>query len=268
MRRSSTFARLLIFGILAIIAGLAVGISSHQVSYQSTEQSTITHYLSAQGIGYLQLSSDSTLYIVHEDTFTPAINGIRTFVDGDKISLIYEPDNTTDIDEKSTIGTHLVGKAYNVVQITRYDGAGQNAYNTSTYAHNPQGYMKNNWGAGVGLIFLGLILAGAAFFLRRRTPQPGFSVTPPPAMGMPPAGMPYQQPYQGAAQYPQYPQYPGNGQYPPQGSPYPPTMPANPYGHTQYPSYPPQPGQYGQPGQPGSYEPTQLANPYDQPPQR
>ncbi|MBV9229880.1 MAG: hypothetical protein JOZ18_11245, partial [Chloroflexi bacterium] len=233
MRRSSTFSRLLIFGILAIIAGLGVGISSHQVSYQSVGQDTIAHYLSAQGTGYLQLSSSSTLYLVNEDTFTPTINGIKTFVDGDKVSLIYEPDSTTDIDEQSTLGTHLVGKAYTVVQITRYDGAGQSVYNTSTYAQNPQGYMKSNWGAGAGLLLLGLILTGVAFLVRSRTPQTAFNVTSPPAMGMPPAGMPYQQPYQGVAQYPQYP---------PQGSPYQPTMPASPYGQPQYPSYPPQPG--------------------------
>lgn len=278
MRRSPAFFTLIVFGAIALLVGIIVGVSSHQITYQSVGRGTIAHYIASQdGTGYLQMTNSPTLYVVNENDFTPIINGVDTFKDGDAISFFYQPDNTTDIDITSKIGTHLVGKASTVVQITLFDTNGQTTFATSAYKQHPQGYSQNNWGLGIVLILVGLALAGGSFFVGRNKLQPGFNAAPGAMMGNP-MGMqapanPYAQPspYQGTEQYPQYQQYPQQyQQYPPQPEQYPPAsqypayapQPAQqPMGTpAQYPSYPPQPEQYPYP----SADPTQYA-PY--PPQ-
>ncbi len=265
---------LIVVGAILAVVGLIVGFTSHGVTYQRVPQGTIAHFLAGDdGTDYLQMDGSSTLYILHEQDFTPAINGTKTFANGASISLIYSPDDTTGIDVTSTLGTHLVGKAFKVVQITSLDN-GSKVYATSEYSQNPNGFYQNNWGIGAILLVIGLVTAGAALILpaafgvRKPQSQAGFSVAPSAVMGMqgtPPQANPYQQPYQNPAQYPQQQQYP---QYPQPGQPgYEPTQMANPYNPGQPPSYPqgPQGPQNPQPG--GSYEPTQWANPHDRPPQ-
>jgi hypothetical protein len=297
MRRSPAFFTLIVFGAIALLVGIIVGVSSHQITYQSVGRGTIAHYIASEdGTGYLQMTSSPTLYVVNENDFTPIINGIDTFKDGDAISFFYQPDNTTDIDVTSKIGTHLVGKAYTIVQITLFDTNGQTIFATSAYKQHPQGYSQNNWGLGILLILAGLAMVGGSFFVGRNRLQPSFNAAPGAMMGNP-MGMqapanPYAQasPYQGTEQYPhyqqhpqQYQQYPSQpDQYPPasqypafsaqqpmgapaQYTPYPPQSEQYPYppvDPTQYTPYPPQPAPYPQnPAQPGQYPPNQSPYP-------
>jgi hypothetical protein len=256
-------------GLLTAIGGIIYGATSHTVanpsqipsnSSQSAAQGTIAHFLAGDdGTDYLQLDGSQTLYILHQQDFTPAINGTNTFANGDSISLVYRLDDTTDIDVTSTLGTHLVGKAFKVIEITSLDH--NQVYATAEYSatqtssQNTSSSSQNNWPVGGALIFVGLLLTVAGIFL-------------PAALG---GRKPQVSPYLYQQQYPPYPQYP---QYPPAG--YEPTQMANPYNlynpgqppsypqQPQYPQYPQSP-QYPQQG--GSYEPTQWANPYNQPPQ-
>jgi hypothetical protein len=190
---------------------LIVGVVSPNIVYQNVGQGSIAHYLSSDGTGYLQLTNSPTLYIVNEKDFTPIINGIKTFADGDTISLVYQPNATTDIDVKSNIGTHLVGSAFRVVEITRTDTNGQQIFTTPNYSQHPQGYSQNNWGKGysqnnwgigIGIMIVGLLLIGGSFFLPRKKPQAGFSITQGAADYQPQAGDPkqtarqYDNPYQ------------------------------------------------------------------------
>lgn len=299
MGRSRWFFVLIVVGIMFVLVGIATGASSHSSTYRQIAKSTIAHYLSADGTGYLQLDSGPDLYIVHEGNFTPAVNGTNTFQDGDTVSLVADPQDTTNIDKTSTIGTHLVGSASNVVQIIAFDdntGQPKTTYATSAYNANQNGYTQNNWGVGGILIVLGLLMAVGAFFLPRRKPQPSFGVTPGiPGMGQQQMTNPYNAPYQGVPPYPgqfgqsgqQLPPYQqppspysgANNSYAQPQYPTPPPQPgqtrqprqqfANPYGtpHTQYPPQPPQTGyeptQRADPPGPGGYEPTQRANPYE-----
>ena len=166
MRRSPFFI-LLIAGLVFVVCGVGYGLTSHEIMYQTVGKGTIAHYLSADGSGYLQMTHSSTLYIVHETTFSPPINGIHTFADGDTIAFAYDPGNTTLIDVSSKLGTHLYGNAYDVVEITSYNKSNQ-VYATSAYTKDIQGYYKNNWLFGGILIIFGLLLTGLSFFVGRR----------------------------------------------------------------------------------------------------
>ncbi len=285
-QRSPAFFALIIIGVLLVIAGLIYGLSSRQTSYKSTPQGNIAHYLSSDGTGYLQMEGGSALYIIHEDNFTPKI---ASFADGDTISFVYDPGETTAVDVTSTIGTHLLGNASKVVEITANATNGPTMYKTPEYTANPQGYNHNQWGIGIALMIVGLLLAVGSFFLPKKkfpamiTPAPFGSAS---INGLPPQQYPY--PQQGATAYPQQPyplQYP---QYPPaqpnyqpqpgsfQQTPYTGEPQPNSYGQPQTPYGQPQPQQpdpygqsptsYGQPQQPNQQGP--YPNPYGQPPQQ
>jgi len=258
---------LIIVGALLLIGGLIYGANSHSVSYQKVSEGTVAHFLSggSSNTGYLQMSGSPTLYVLNENDFTPSINGINSFGDGDHVSFIYRTDGTTDIDQTSTIGTHLVGPAYTVVELTVFASNGQQVYNTSDYSKNPNGFYQNNWGLGGTLAFIGLLIVGLAFVLPSllKKKQPAYNAAVPGSnLGM--QGQPYQQPYQQP-----YPAPTGYEQYPPQQPGQYPQSPPPPQQAGQYPqsSYnqPYQP--YGQ-AQPGQFDPTQVANPYNQPPQQ
>ncbi len=250
---------LLIIGAALLIGGLIYGASSHQVAYQNVGQGTVAHFLAGDSTGYLKMDGSETLYVINENDFTPTINGTDAFANGDTISFVYRTDGTTNIDETSTIGTHLSGPAYTIVELTVYANGSQKVYNTSDYSQHPSGFYQNNWLGGGAIAFIGFIIFDLAFvlplILKKKKVQPAYS---PVAMGVPGQGQPnpYQQPYQNPGQYNQYDQYGQynqNNAYPPQPGQYAPGSYNQPYG-------------YGQP-QPGQYEPTQRADVYNQPPQ-
>lgn len=274
---------LIIIGAALLIGGLIYGTRSHPVTYQSVGQGTVAHFLAGDSIGYLEMNGSSTLYVLNENDFTPTLNGINTFSDGDTISFVYRTDDTTDIDQTSTIGTHLSGPAYTVVELTTYSDAGQKVYNTSDYSQHPSGTYQNNWLGGGTLAFVGLIIIALAFVLPSLLKKNKAQLTPtapaynPANMGMNMQSQPHpynqpqsynQQPYQNPGQYEQYGQFTPNNPYSPQqGNQYPPNPYNQPYGQAQL-SQSGQPSQPGQPGQSGQHEPTQRANPYNQPPQQ
>ncbi len=120
-------------------------------------------------------------------------------------------------------------------------------YTTSEYTHNPNGFYKNKWAGGIGLIVLGLfafslVLFAPRFFKNRRQKVSALApvmvgnadqaIPYQPANAYQQMPNPYMQPYAGPSQYPQYQQ--------------------------EYTSYP---------VQPGGYDPTQLAGSEKIPPQ-
>ena len=255
-QRSPAFFALIALGTILLIAGIVYGLGSRHVQYKNVAQGSIAHYLSADGTGYLQMEGNSSLYIVHQDNFSPKL---PTFADSDTVSFTYDPDETTSVDVKSTIGTHLVGTAAKVVAITSIDTTGQKTYTTPEYASNSQGYDNNQWPIGIGLIVVGLLCIGGSFFLpkKKAVSIPSFANGPMQAQ-------------------PQFPQMQGGtvpyGQQPLQGFPtqYPPTTPSNfqpqpqpgPFQQIPFSGYPQQPtNPFGQP------QPQQPTNPFGQPQQ-
>jgi len=267
-QRSSAFFGVVALGIVLLLFGIVYGLGSRSTNYKSVAQGNIAHYLTSDGTNYLQMDGNPALYIIHENNFSPKLT---SFADGDTISFVYDPAETTSIDVQSSIGTHLNGTAAKVVEITASDTNGQRVYKTPEYISNPQGYNRNQWGLGGGLIVVGLLALVGAFFLpRKKTPAvviPSYMGTP--VSGTPPfpyPQQPMQQPYsqQPVQQQPyptQYPSTPGAFQQAP-GAGYP--QPPNPYEQPQPPANP-----YGQPQPPANpYGQPQYPNPYNQPPQQ
>ncbi|GAC1656795.1 MAG: hypothetical protein NVS4B12_29150 [Ktedonobacteraceae bacterium] len=251
-------------GVAGIIIGVALGFSSHQVTYQDVQHGQFEHYIHDSGTSYMTLQNSSTIYVINEGDFSPSFN--YHDLQSSLISFVYRPDQTTDVDVTSDKGTHLTGTGYTVVKITSYDTTGQNpqSYATADYTQHPQGYNENDWTGGIFLLFIGLILLGVSiFWLRRKkrlVPPLAYNAALPGALsqqnGIPGQNQPYaypnpyQQPYApngGAAQYPQYPQ-------PLQQQPQ--QWQVNPYENGSV-----APAPYNNPPpQGGNYEKTQLAN--------
>ena len=229
--------RLLIFlvtGLLCAISGLLIGLSSHQVTYHNAGKEIVAHFLSggsssSNRIGYVQMLNDANLYIVNEDDFSPPVKD-NSFGDGDTLSLIYRPMDTTSINVNATnTSTHLQGSAFTIVQFTVLPSGGINSsgaqtYASSEYSKNPSGFYQNNWLLGVGPLAVGLLLIVVGFILQllrdRKKMQPEVNVAPSIMVNMPvsqyqqPQVYAYQQPYQNFAQYQQqYSPQPWTGQW-------------------------------------------------------
>lgn len=190
--------RLLIFliiGLLVAIVGVVIGISSHQVTYQTVNKEIVAHFLADDGAssshtGYLQLEKDPNLYIINENDFSPTVAS-SIFGDGDTISFIYRSVDTNNIDVKAqNTSTHLQGKAYIIEQLSIFDSTGNaKVYSTSEYSQNRQGFYQSNWLLGGPLLAFGLILTALGVILhlvsRRNKLQAGMNGAAPIAMEMP-----------------------------------------------------------------------------------
>ena len=268
---------LIVLGSLLTLGGLGLGASSHQVAYQTLHQGGAFRFIAVDG-GTDYILLNATYYVIHENDVSPAFDG-PAFGRNNNLtfgSLTYRTDSSS-IDVKLTNGTQLQGTAYTVEQfvVTDTSGSNQQTYTTSEFTQNPNGFYENDWAGGIGLLVVGLIIAGLAFFIPRlrgkNKMQPGLSTAPAGLpIGTPPQVYPYQQPYQGPVSYPQYQpqsyQPPTHYSQPPypvqagQSNPVQWTPPS--HQPVQYPQYPHQPGQHYQ-QQSGSYEPGRPANPYD-----
>jgi hypothetical protein len=260
-----------LLGAILLVAGVVVGLTSHQVAYQIINKGSFTPYIVQGGTDYLQTNNGSTYYVINESEFSPAFNGSSVFKNSGSFTMIARSD-TQDVDVQLTDGTHLQGTGYKVEQVVILDSSGNPAqtFNDSEYTQNPKGFYENNWASGVALIVFGLIAGIAGFFVpqmlknrRKAAPAAPF------VQGQPMQSMPqYQQPY------PAYP--PQNPVYQQPNIPYPQQNPYQPY---QQPSQASQsyqqpytdPSQYQQPyTDPSQYqgfmpEQTPRNNPYDPP---
>jgi hypothetical protein len=280
--------RLLIFlvtGLLCAIGGLFIGLSSHQVTYSNTEREIVAHFLSggsssSNHIGYLQMVNDANLYIVNEDDFSPPVKD-NSFGDGDTISFIYRPMDTTSINVSATnTSTHMQGSAFTIEQLTVLpnggsDSFGSQTYTSSEFSKNPKGFYQNDWLPGTGPLVLGgavplavgLLLIVVGFILQllrgRKKTQAEVNVAPPIMVEMPVSQYQqsqvyaYPQPYQNFAQYQQ------------QYSPQPWTGQVNTEDGIMQGNQPPgqqQPNRQFQP-RPGQFKSPQGVGQYNQPPQ-
>ncbi len=186
MRRIVLFLMPLIFGIISIAFGVMTGITSHQVTYQQGTKGVIAHFLAAQTTAYLQMQGSPTLYIIHEQDFTPQINGVQTFTDGETVSFTYTTSETTPINVTSKIGTHLVGTADTIVAITAYDPNqpthALQIFMTAQYSKHLQGYYVNNWILGGGLLAAGFALCGISLLFMRPKKQAALNIQDQPSL--------------------------------------------------------------------------------------
>ncbi len=126
-------------GVVVALTGIIIGLSSHQVEYQLIRQGNIDNYILGDGIDYLELNTRPSLFILTEADFTPKFN--NNILSNSTISLVYKADDTTDINVTSLMGTHLIGKAYKVVEIA--DSTNEpKTYITSQYTKTPMAFIK------------------------------------------------------------------------------------------------------------------------------
>jgi hypothetical protein len=259
---------LIVLGSLLALGGLGYGASSHQVAYQTLHQGGSFRFFAVEG-GTDYILLNATYYVINENDVSPAFDG-SAFGRNNNLtlgSLAYRTDSRS-IDVKLTDGTELQGTAYTVEQfvVTDTSGSNQQTYTTAEFTQNPSGFYENDWVGGMGLLVVGLTVAGLAFFIPRlrgkNKTQRGLNTAPAGMpMGTQPQVHPYQQPYQGPVPYPQY--QPQSYQTPTHYSQPPYPVQPGQYNPVQWtPQYPQQPGQHYR-QQSGSYEPSRSANPYD-----
>jgi hypothetical protein len=282
--------RILIFlvtGLLCAIVGLFIGLSSHQVMYHNAGKEIVAHFLSggsssSNRIGYVQMLNDANLYIVNEDDFSPPVKD-NSFGDGDTISLIYRPMDTTSINVSATnTSTHLQGSAFTIVQFTVLPSGGINSsgaqtYASSEYSKNPSGFYQNNWLLGAVPLAVGLLLILVGLILQllrgRKKMQAEVNVAPPIMVEMPVSQYQqqqvyaYQQPYQNFARYQQqYSPQPWTGQLNTEEGF---TQGNQPTGQRQQnQQFQPRPGQFMPPQGIGQYNQSPQNSHHRQPPDR
>jgi hypothetical protein len=236
---------LIIVGVLLVIGGVIWGLTSHQVSYQSSQQGANYHLATGTQSGNLYVNADgsSDYFAAFKGDFNPPIS--QSDIDNAaSISFVARTDTST-LDPALNTDTGTVNDAHKIEKIVFYDKNNQviATYTTAEYNANPNGFYDNEWLKSIWLVLVGLLLGGAALllpmFAKKPQPNAGFNMGAPGAQLYQPNA--YGQPYQGPQSY-QQPQYPA--QPPVYGQPgqYPPQQPA--YG--QPGQYPPQPPVYGQ----------------------
>ena len=155
-----------LLGVILLGAGIIVGVTSHQVAYQTINKGTFTPYIVEGGTDYLQTGDGSTYYVVNESEFSPSFDGASVFKNDSAFTMIARTD-TQDVDVQLTDGTHLQGNGYKVEQVVVLDSSGNplQTYNDSEYTQNPNGFYENNWIGGGALIALGLLAVSLGLFI-------------------------------------------------------------------------------------------------------
>jgi hypothetical protein len=232
---------LLLVGAVLVVGGLAWGVTSKSVPYQSSNDSTTYRVAKGADSGNVYIHPDGSddYFVAFAADFTVPQDAIDKST---AISFIARTD-TSSLDPAlhASDGTTIYD-AHKIEKLVFYDNSNSvlNTYTTSEYNANPNGFYENNWSKSIWLILVGvvlLVIVPLSTVLSKKRPEvASFNM----GAGVPP------QPYQQPMSYGQ--QQPPNTYAPPQ--------PYNPYVPPQQ-----QPPQYGQPpyGQPG--------NPYQQPPQ-
>ncbi|HEY1354390.1 MAG TPA: hypothetical protein VGF67_32675 [Ktedonobacteraceae bacterium] len=235
---------LLIVGAALIIGGVIWGMTSHQITYQTSQQGVTYHIAMGETSGNVYINPDksSNYFVAFKSDFTPSIS--QSDIDNsDTIDFVARTD-TSSLDPALQTGGTTINDAHKIEKLIFYDQNGhiQQTFTTAEYQANPNGFNDNEWMKAIWLIIAGAIIAAAALIVpmltKRPQPATGFAI-----------GTGGEQPYQ----------------QPVYGQPYAPQQPANPYAqpyqgpgqYSQGTAYPPQPPAYGQPG-----------NPYQQPPQQ
>jgi hypothetical protein len=235
---------LFILGILLLLGGTIWGLTSHQVTYQTSQQGVTYHIAIGETSGnvYINPDSSSDYFVAFKSDFNPPIS--QNDIDSSNTIDFVARTDTNSLDPALKTNGTTINDAHKIEKLIFYDKNGnvQQTFTTAEYKASPNGFNDNEWIKAIWLVIVGFILAGAALVVPMVTkkPQPATAFS----LGTSGAEQLYQQPAN------------------PYGQPYPP-QPANPYGqpyqdpgqYVQGTPYPPQPPAYGQPG-----------NPYQQPP--
>lgn len=156
-----------IIGLVALIGGLAWGLTSHQIAYVQGNQGA--YQIDQTNIGYilLQQMGTSNYYVLEPNKFTQEDINLTPILDGQYpiFTFIASTDSTyVDLYDKTTGVT--ISYAHPIEKITFYEKDGHNpvTYTTADYSGNPNGYTINNWPYAGPLMLAGALGAGIMFF--------------------------------------------------------------------------------------------------------
>ncbi len=160
---------LLVLGMGTIILGLIIGSSPDPVSYQHSSQEHIAHFITTRnGMAYLQMMGDPTIYAVDIRLFSPKINSYRLFTQGyQQIGVVYDKNQIIDVhaQDKST-RAYIRGQGYRSVSITFSNDTGaQQTFDTEEYKQHPDDYDLDYWPIGLPVIGIGILLISASIGL-------------------------------------------------------------------------------------------------------
>jgi len=223
---------LLIVGVALIIGGVVWGMTSHQVTYQTSKQDVTYHIAIGETSGNVYINPDgsSDYFVAFKNDFNPQIT--QSDIDNsDTISFVARTD-TSSLDPALEVNGTTINDAHKIEKLVFYDKSGnvQKTFTTAEYQANPNGFNDNEWIKSIWLIIAGAILALLALIVpmmvKKPQPSTGFSIGA--GGGQPPYGQPYpqqptnpyEQPYQGPGQYPQGAAYPPPPTYGQPGNPY------------------------------------------------
>lgn len=233
---------LIIVGLLLIVGGAIWGLTSHQVSYQNSQQGASYHLATGTQSGnlYINIAGSSDYFAAFKSDFNPPI--AQSDIDNSASINFVARTDTSSLDPALNTDTGTVNDAHKIEKIVFFDKSGNTmaTYTTDEYKANPNGFYDNAWLKAIWLVLVGVLMAGAALLypMFAKKPQPSTSFNIGAAGAQPyqqPNPTPYGQPYQGPQSYQQ------PGQY----TPPPPAYGQPPY--QQPGQYPPQPPVYGQP---------------------
>ena len=165
----------LVLGIGTIMLGLIIGSRPDPVSYQQVGQEPVARFVIARdGIEYLQIVGDSTLYIVNTNLFSPKIDSHWLFSQGyQQVGVIYDKNQIVHVHANARDSGELIkGEGYSIVSITFMNEAGaQQTFDTQEYKQHPGDYDLDYWPIGLTVIGIGMILIRASAGLSHGSPS-------------------------------------------------------------------------------------------------
>lgn len=152
---------LALVSIALIIGGLVLGMTSHQVSYQTYLPDPDYQLSSGQQSGNIYINASNEYFAAFHSDFTPAIASS----DLDKtaeVAFVARTD-TSALGPALNTGTTVVNNAHKIEKLLLFgqDGNIIQTYTTAEYSANPGGFYANNWPLAGTLIIIGLLLAAA-----------------------------------------------------------------------------------------------------------
>lgn len=170
---------------LIVAGGSLWGVSSPTIPYQNAQNTTYITAAASNGDVYFWTTDNSNFFVARHDDFNPPIDRTKLHLDAG-FNFVARTDT---ISVNDTVASLHITQAHVIEQLVLYDNTRNvvATYITSDYNANPNGYYANRWWpTGIGIIFVGLLLAYVVLFVgrkRRAKVSPG---SQPPSAGSPP----------------------------------------------------------------------------------
>ncbi len=150
---------LALVSVALIIGGLILGMTSHQISYQTYLPDPNYQLSAGQQSGNIYIDASNEFFAAFHGDFTPAIASI----DLDKtaeVGFVARTD-TSALSPALNTGATVVNDAHRIEKLFLFDQGGNiiKTYTTAEYSANPSGFYANNWPLASVLILAGLLLA-------------------------------------------------------------------------------------------------------------